>query len=150
MQPGSRVYGFSINSHLKVEVRSGRRSGRADRADRLAAFDGLAVRYVNRAEVAVAGRVAAPMIDQNVVTVAAVPLRHDNASTRGRRYGRAARRGDIEPLMEFRRASERVRAPPEGRGDRPSHRPGKGARSAGSFLTAAAGDPGGGGQETAG
>src|SRR5579863_3724493 len=123
MEAGCRVYGFSINSYFKMQVWPGRGAGRADGADGLSPLDALAVRDVDRREVPVARRIAAAVIDQDVVSVAPVPLRHDNGSAGRRRYGRAGRRRDVEALVELRRAAERVRAPAERRGDGSGDRP---------------------------
>src|SRR5579862_8789254 len=129
MQPGRRVNRLPVNSYLKMQMRTGRLTGRPDGADGLTPRHGLAVGDVDGREVAVTGRVAAPMVDQDVVPVAAVPLCHENRPTGGRRDRRAGRGRDVETLMELRRTPKGVRAPAEGRGNRAGHRPRERARA---------------------
>src|SRR3984957_18725555 len=114
MEPGGWVNRFTPNSDLEVEVGSGRLPGRTNRADRLAALDRLSRRDVHRRKVTVAGRVAAAVIDENVVPVTSVPLRHDDGAAGRGRNGGSHRRRDVETLVKLRRASERIRAPTEG------------------------------------
>src|SRR5580704_3715062 len=140
MKPGCRVNRFPGNSYLKMKVGPGGLAGRADGTDRLSALDGLPGGDVDGREVAVAGRVAAPVIDQDVVAVPPVPLGHDDGPARGGRDGRPGRRGDVEALVELGRPSERVRAPAEGRGDGPGDGPRE--HPGGSLTLDAAGDPG--------
>src|SRR5215472_11036421 len=100
MKPGGRVNRFSVNSDFEMEVRTGRLAGGADLSDGLAARDVLALRHVDRGQVAITGRVAAARVDRNVVAVPAIPLCHDNGSAGRCRDGRPARRRDIEALVE--------------------------------------------------
>ena len=126
MQAGRRVNRLAVDSDLKMQMRAGRGARRTDRPDCLPARDGLPVCDIYRRKMAVPGRVTAAVIDRDVVAVAAVTLRHNNGSAGSRRYGRAGRGRDIQPLMEVGRAAERVRTPAERRGDRSRHGPGKG------------------------
>src|SRR5580698_3842026 len=114
MKPGSRVNRFTGNSNLKMKVGARGLTGGTDRTNRLPALDRLSVRDVDRRKMTVTGGVAAAVIDQNIVAVAAVPLGHDDGAARSGRHGRAARGGDVEALMELGRAAEGVRAPTEG------------------------------------
>src|ERR1700729_724565 len=141
MKPGRRVNGFARYPDLKMEVRPGRLARGAHGPDLLAALDGLAGRHVDRRQVTVAGRVAAPMVDEHVVAVPAVPLGHDDGARGGGRDRRSAGRRDVEALMELRAPAEGVGAPAERGGDRSRHRPGEAAARA--LTLGAAGDSGG-------
>src|ERR1700761_2104778 len=113
MKAGSRVNRFACNANFEMEVRAGRLAGRADRADGLAAADALAVGDIDCGEVPVPGRVAATVVDEDVVAVTAVPLRHDHRAGGGGADGGAGGGGNGEALMGPRRAAGGVRAPPE-------------------------------------
>src|SRR5438067_7429585 len=95
-----RVHRRSPLAHLEMEVRAGRKTGRADIADQLPGADEASRLRDDLAHVAVEADDAAPMSDLHLAAVAAGPAGADHLSVRRGNDRAAPASADVDPRMK--------------------------------------------------
>src|SRR5690606_34885393 len=116
------VHRLTVAVHFVMEVRAGRKSGRADVADYLPAAHTAAVSHRNAAHVRIAGGKTTAVRQLDVVAVAAVAPGVLDGAVAGRMDRRAIARLEVEPGMHPAIAEDRMAAHAVSRADPAGHR----------------------------
>src|SRR5688572_21352617 len=117
-----RVEGFAVPPYFVMEVRTRRAAAAADRADDVPGDELLADPHLDLAQMAVARREAAGMLDFHHAPVAALPACLDDLACGRHPGGRAGRSTKVHSRMHRRPAEEGVLADTEGAGHRSPRR----------------------------